>query len=218
MSTRTNRPRQLTDEMVARLEERVAKLAPVALNTEKVLYETEQHLTDLHNAAAARNDQAGMTHAVAVWDRTQALADHVQQHARTTAAAMAAMGKLKEHRSQLLGELQALTQAVQEADTEHPLVLELVESVEELVFSNLEPDQPYDLFDEWIADGMGLTLDQAGEVREMITGDDLTRDETGRIVAFMAQMQREIYARRGSDIPEYYDLSLAAAQAGDDGR
>ncbi len=105
---------------------------------------TAQHLLDdagawlgtLYTDAEARQDNATLTAITESWQRMNAIKMMADTGINTAKAAVAGMRTALQQRDEIATELSDLAEAVESADTDHPLVSDLIDRVHDEAYDN----------------------------------------------------------------------------------
>lgn len=163
-----------------------------AERAEQIMAQAGQLLGTHYDDAERRGDTAGMQLASTAWQNLTALAEvSKQQHA--VARAAVDLGKtVVTQRDQALEELDELTEAIQTADLDHPLVADLSEWIEESAAEGLTDylnTQAYENIVDTIQTTLGCTYAEAWNMVQILDGDTPTAEQCDRFIALFIALK-----------------------------
>lgn len=168
-------------------QEQVAPLAGFAQAASDILGAIEGPLGEMYHEADSKGDTATVERVMAVWNQSQQLANLIPPFAAALQGGAATIAELKEQRDQIAQELKDLVEAVQYGDSDHPLVSELVDMIEEGVWDWIDTtgetttyDEVYDNLHNEIMLTFNVSYPAAVSLLAALRGDEDELDEYRR--------------------------------------
>ncbi len=179
------------DNAITNWKGQIAPLAECAKFAEQMLAQIEAPLGALYNQAEAAGDQAALQNIMAVWEVSQKLAAQIPPFVAALEGGVATIDELKQQRDRIAGELNNLVKAIDEVDTDHPQLADLVEIIAEDVWEASEEqiydaarmvmyDEVYDSFYAEIVETFGISYQAAISLVAALRGDEDELDDHRR--------------------------------------
>lgn len=142
-------------DTLAHLQREAASLAAYNQQSSDALLEMGESLRTVYDQAAANQDEPTMALVTKAYERGGQLVEQTAKLQAAHAAALTLAAKIQQRATAIATELANLSEAVQSADTDHPLVNNLVEWVGEEAFNDAEDYVGDVLFDSLIEEFAG---------------------------------------------------------------
>lgn len=161
-----------SEDQLISLDQSAAHFLQLNEQVQAAQNELNQAASEIYLGAADSSDEETMNRAVTIYNQAAALSEHVVQVGGQLAATVKLAQTLAGEKRRVVEELAGLVEAVENADTNHPLVSELVETVEEWVSENVDMGYFEDTADETavseLADSNGIEWDVASRLYDAI--------------------------------------------------
>lgn len=189
-------PAENDQEEVNALSTQLAALPKWDEAVQPLMMETEQYLGTVYEQADQRDDEDTKALVAASWERQQTIAEQGRRANATAHVAAALAVKMNQKAQQALSELKELTDAVEEMDTDHPLVADLIDAVSENEGEYFATWGREMMLDGMIEDAIysgGMDANTACTMLNILTGDEPEVENLDGLIAALTKMRERIY-------------------------